>query len=59
MLVAQFVLIIIDRALYLKKNILGKFVFQILLVILIHVLLFFILPYVTKRFVPTIVFTAI
>ncbi|XP_056011934.1 piezo-type mechanosensitive ion channel component 1-like isoform X4 [Ostrea edulis] len=49
MLVAQFVLIIIDRALYLKKNILGKFVFQILLVILIHVLLFFILPYVTKR----------
>ncbi|KAL5021686.1 hypothetical protein ScPMuIL_000841 [Solemya velum] len=49
MLVAMFVLIIIDRALYLRKNILGKFFFQIILVSVIHIWMFFILPYSSKR----------
>ncbi|KAL4234818.1 hypothetical protein ACF0H5_006459 [Mactra antiquata] len=49
MLLAQFVLIVIDRALYLRKNVLGKFIFQILLVVVLHIWLFFILPYSTQK----------
>ncbi|WAR12827.1 PIEZ2-like protein [Mya arenaria] len=49
MLLAQFVLIIIDRALYLRKNVLGKFIFQILLVVLLHIWMFFIIPYWTGK----------
>ncbi|XP_053400970.1 piezo-type mechanosensitive ion channel component 2-like isoform X3 [Mercenaria mercenaria] len=49
MLLAQFILIIIDRALYLRKNVLGKFIFQILLVVLLHIWMFFILPYSTNK----------
>ncbi|CAH8465090.1 unnamed protein product [Dicrocoelium dendriticum] len=48
MLLVQFVFIIIDRGLFLRKQVLGKFIFQIIHVVLIHGWLFFILPHITK-----------
>uniref|UniRef100_A0A8C6MC66 Piezo-type mechanosensitive ion channel component n=1 Tax=Nothobranchius furzeri TaxID=105023 RepID=A0A8C6MC66_NOTFU len=49
MLLMQFGTMIIDRALYLKKSLLGKCVFQVVLVFGIHFWMFFILPGVTER----------
>lgn len=45
----QFGTMIVDRALYLKKSLLGKCVFQVVLVFGIHFWMFFILPGVTER----------
>lgn len=47
MLLAQFASIIMDRSLYLQKNIGGKIMFQVVLVIGIHFWLFFALPFNT------------
>jgi hypothetical protein len=49
MLILQFAVIVVDRALYLRKYILGKIVFQFLLVLGSHIWMFFILPLVTGR----------
>lgn len=49
MLLTLFVLIIIDRALYLRKLVIGKLIYQVLYVILFHVWMFFILPLITHR----------
>ncbi|XP_069757353.1 piezo-type mechanosensitive ion channel component 1 isoform X2 [Narcine bancroftii] len=49
MVLIQFSTMVIDRALYLRKTLLGKLIFQITLVIGIHFWMFFILPAVTER----------
>ncbi|KAJ6657195.1 hypothetical protein lerEdw1_002784 [Lerista edwardsae] len=49
MLLIQFSTMVIDRALYLRKSVLGKLLFQVVLVFGIHLWMFFILPAVTER----------
>lgn len=49
MLLLQFASIIIDRALYLRKNLEVKLLFHVFLVIAIHVWIFFLLPLTTGR----------
>ncbi|CAN0077589.1 unnamed protein product [Lampetra fluviatilis] len=49
MLLLQFSTMVVDRALYLRKTVLGKVIFQVVLVFGIHFWMFFILPGVTER----------
>ncbi|CAO1304226.1 unnamed protein product [Diamesa serratosioi] len=49
MLVIQFFLIVVDRALYLRKNMFGKIVYQFILIVGLHIWMFFILPVTTER----------
>ncbi|KAI1235616.1 hypothetical protein IHE44_0002498, partial [Lamprotornis superbus] len=49
MLLFQFTTMVIDRALYLRKTVLGKLIFQVTLVFGIHFWMFFLLPAVTQR----------
>ncbi|TNN60308.1 Piezo-type mechanosensitive ion channel component 2 [Liparis tanakae] len=49
MLLMQFGTMIVDRAIYLKKSLMAKCVFQVTLVFGIHFWMFFILPGVTER----------
>ncbi|KAI1297255.1 Piezo-type mechanosensitive ion channel component 2 [Halotydeus destructor] len=49
MVLLQFSSIIIDRALYLRKNMRGRLMFHVLVIFVIHIWLFFVLPAVTER----------
>ncbi|KAG1930554.1 piezo-type mechanosensitive ion channel component [Pimephales promelas] len=49
MVLIQFGTMVVDRALYLRKTVMGKVVFQVLLVFGIHFWMFFILPGITDR----------
>ncbi|KAG2458531.1 PIEZ2 protein, partial [Polypterus senegalus] len=49
MVLIQFGTMVVDRALYLRKTVMGKVIFQVILVFGIHFWMFFILPSVTER----------
>ncbi|XP_045061985.1 LOW QUALITY PROTEIN: piezo-type mechanosensitive ion channel component 2, partial [Coregonus clupeaformis] len=49
MVLIQFGTMVVDRALYLKKTVLGKVIFQVVLVFGIHFWMFFILPGLSER----------
>ncbi|XP_034063652.1 piezo-type mechanosensitive ion channel component 2 isoform X3 [Gymnodraco acuticeps] len=49
MVLIQFGTMVVDRALYLRKSVLGKVIFQVILVFGIHFWMFFILPGVTQK----------
>uniref|UniRef100_A0A673LGM8 Piezo-type mechanosensitive ion channel component 2-like n=1 Tax=Sinocyclocheilus rhinocerous TaxID=307959 RepID=A0A673LGM8_9TELE len=49
MVLIQFGTMVVDRALYLRKTVMGKVIFQVVLVFGIHFWMFFILPGITER----------
>ncbi|KAK9980260.1 hypothetical protein ABG768_013637 [Culter alburnus] len=49
MVLIQFSTMVVDRALYLRKTVTGKVIFQVVLVFGIHFWMFFILPAITER----------
>ncbi|XP_013104296.2 piezo-type mechanosensitive ion channel component isoform X3 [Stomoxys calcitrans] len=49
MLLVQFILIVIDRALYLRKALIFKIAFHFISVVGIHIWMFFVVPAVTER----------
>lgn len=49
LLLIQFFVIVIDRAIYLRKNVTAKFIFLVIWVIVIHIWLFFILPPINNK----------
>ncbi|XP_017768658.1 PREDICTED: piezo-type mechanosensitive ion channel component isoform X3 [Nicrophorus vespilloides] len=49
MLILQFLIIIVDRAIFLRKNIFAKIVFQFLQILILHIWLFVIFPVITER----------
>jgi len=51
MLILQFTLIIIDRAIYLRRNILGKLIFQFIQIVILHIWLFILFPVITEKYV--------
>ena len=52
LLLVQFSFLLIDRALYIRKLAVGKLVFQIFLLILVHVITLFVLPLPTVTNIP-------
>ena len=50
-LLIQFVLLIVDRALYLRRNVRGKLIFQLVQVVAVHIWLFLVLPRITRTYV--------
>ncbi|XP_030761127.1 piezo-type mechanosensitive ion channel component isoform X3 [Sitophilus oryzae] len=55
MLILQFMLIIVDRAIYLRRNILGKLIFQFIQVVILHIWLFILFPIITEKEFKTVI----
>lgn len=49
MLLSQFLLIVLDRFLYMKKQVLAKLIYLVILVFLFHIFLFVVVPQITQR----------
>lgn len=49
MLILQFMLIIIDRGIFLRKYIVGKVIFQFTQIFILHIWLFVVFPLITER----------
>ncbi|KAK5645923.1 hypothetical protein RI129_004387 [Pyrocoelia pectoralis] len=49
MLIIQFLLIIIDRAIFLRKHLFAKIIFQFLQIVFLHLWLFILYPFITDR----------
>jgi len=47
MLIVQFITIVTERAIYLRKALIYKIVFHVITVVGIHIWMFFLVPYVT------------
>lgn len=47
-LLFQFIMVFVDRALYLKKNVGGRLYFHLVLMVIVHIWLFFFLPWYSK-----------
>ncbi|XGW30944.1 hypothetical protein V3C99_009703 [Haemonchus contortus] len=49
MLIGMTLLIVIDRGLYLRKWVYGKLAYQLIMIVFLHIWIFFLLPYLTRR----------
>ncbi|PAV90088.1 hypothetical protein WR25_25273 [Diploscapter pachys] len=49
MLIVMTLMIVIDRGLYLRKWVVGKLIYQIIIIAFMHIWIFFILPPITRR----------
>lgn len=49
MLIVMTLMIVIDRGLYLRKWVYGKLAYQLVIVVFIHVWIFFVLPHLTRK----------
>uniref|UniRef100_A0A0N4WCJ0 PIEZO domain-containing protein n=1 Tax=Haemonchus placei TaxID=6290 RepID=A0A0N4WCJ0_HAEPC len=49
MLIVMTLLIVIDRGLYLRKWVYGKLAYQLVMIVFLHIWIFFLLPYLTRR----------
>lgn len=49
MLIVMTLMIVVDRGLYLRKWVHGKLAYQLMMILFLHIWIFFILPYLTRR----------
>lgn len=50
MLLTITLMIVMDRALYLRKAVVAKLIYQLVSIILFHIWIFYVLPWITRRY---------